>query len=181
MSVFKRDIAPAPLEGAERRELAHKLAEQAAELLALSRSLASDDAVASEVPARLDEHVLPSSATSSSRSDWKALAERLYRERRSRDRIFSDSALFGEPAWDLLLDLTVSELKGRKLSVTSACIGACVPSTTALRWLSLLEERGLIVRESDATDKRRAFVRISPDGFRKMIGYLESLGERIAA
>ena len=32
-----------------------------------------------------------------------------------------------EPGWDMLLDLYLGELMGRKTSVTSACIAARVP------------------------------------------------------
>ena len=57
------------------------------------------------------------------------------------------------------------------MPVTSACIGAAVPTTTALRWLALLEERGLIVREADPTDARRIFVRLSADAYARMVSY----------
>jgi len=106
---------------------------------------------------------------------WGMLANQAYRERRMRDRIFDDTALFGEPAWDILLDLLAAEMTGTRLSVSSACIGSNVPSTTALRWLTILEERGLITRESDVTDRRRAFVRITPDGVRKMKNYFSAV------
>jgi hypothetical protein len=153
----------------DRNALAARIEQQAASLLDLARSLREDAVVApaTRPPHReaLDRHVF-------AEDDWRGALESTYRDRRRRDRIFEDPTLFGEPAWDMLLDLTVSELSGRKLSVTSACIGACVPSTTALRWLSVLEQRGLVQRENDARDGRRAFIRISPDGFRKMIAWL---------
>lgn len=73
------------------------------------------------------------------------LAKRIYVARRMRSRYFPDE-LFSEPAWDILLDLYVSNAEGRAISVSSACIGAAVPSTTALRWLKLLEKKGYIRR-----------------------------------
>ena len=63
----------------------------------------------------------------------------------------------------------------KRLPVTSACIGAAVPVTTALRWLTVLEDKGLIVRENDAADARRVFVRLSTDGYEKMITYFSSV------
>lgn len=88
-------------------------------------------------------------------------------QRRKRNEIFGDDSLFGEPAWDIILDLLANELAGKKSSVKSVCIGSCVPHTTALRWISILEQKGLIVREDDADDRRRTFIRFTPDGLTK--------------
>ncbi len=106
--------------------------------------------------------------------DW---ARRTYSERRLRDGIFSDPQLFGEPAWDMLLDIALAEAKGERLSVTSVCIGSCVPLTTALRWLSILEDRDLVRRELDSEDARRFFVRLTPGGIRKFFRYFEGVRE----
>lgn len=89
------------------------------------------------------------------------LAERAYAARRARDTVFADAELFADPAWDILLDLFISEQRKRPVSITSASIASCVPATTALRWLSLLEARGYLQRAEDDTDKRRAFVRLT--------------------
>jgi hypothetical protein len=79
--------------------------------------------------------------------------------------------LFGEPAWDILLDLFISAKQGKRVSVSSACIGAAVPTTTALRWLAVLESRGHIVREDDPADARRAFLHLSADTYSRMIDF----------
>jgi DNA-binding transcriptional ArsR family regulator len=91
------------------------------------------------------------------------LARMLYAERRRRDRSFP-ADIFGEPSWDILLDLFVARGEGRRVPTTSACIGAHVPPTTALRWLRLLEGHGLVEREEDERDGRRTFVRLSAKG-----------------
>jgi predicted transcriptional regulator len=95
----------------------------------------------------------------------------LYDDRRRRAKLFGPN-LFGEPAWDILLDLFIASETGKKISVTSACIGAAVPLTTALRWLSMLEARGLILRENDEKDARRSNVRLSDLGRELMEQYL---------
>lgn len=100
-----------------------------------------------------------------------------YAERRLRDRLFADDELFGEPAWDILLDVASAESKGERLPVTSVCIGACVPGTTALRWIDILERRGLLHREDDRTDARRSFVRLTTEGARKLERYFIGLAE----
>lgn len=102
---------------------------------------------------------------------WLRHARRTYRNRRTRGTLFGDETLFGEPAWDILLDLFIAAKEGKRVPVTSACIGAAVPTTTALRWLAILEERGLVLREADPSDARRIFVRLSTDAYSKLVGY----------
>ena len=100
-----------------------------------------------------------------------ALARELYVSRRRRER-FLASDLFGEPTWDILLDLYVAARENRRVPTTSACIGANVPPTTALRWLRILEARGLVEREDDGRDGRRTFVHLSARGVEAMERYL---------
>jgi len=102
-----------------------------------------------------------------------AKAQGEYRRRRDRRLFFDDHSLFGEPAWDLLLDLFIAGLERKLLPVTSACIGAAVPTTTALRWLTLLEQRGLVIREPDPSDARRAHVRLSSEATELMERYFQ--------
>lgn len=104
-------------------------------------------------------------------ADLSASAKRAYEHRRVRDRIFQEPELFGEPVWDMLLDVGVAESRGACLSVTSACIGSCVAETTALRWLKMMEVRGLICREPDPRDGRRSFIRLTDDGRAKLERY----------
>ncbi|RPF72190.1 helix-turn-helix domain-containing protein [Aurantiacibacter spongiae] len=101
------------------------------------------------------------------------IAEREYRARRERAVYFPQDFL-AEPVWDVLLDLYVQNRKGKPVSVTSACAAACVPQTTALRWLNVLEEEGFTVIEADISDRRRRFVRLSEKGRTSLEGYLAS-------
>ena len=106
------------------------------------------------------------------------LSQNLYKLRRIRDKVFGNSEMFGEPAWDMLLDLMIAERKFASISVTSVCIASCVPPTTALRWLAILEFEGLVDRTRDALDRRRSFVRISEKGQRLMNRFFAQLIER---
>lgn len=94
--------------------------------------------------------------------------------RQARARFF-DAELFGDPAWDMLLDLTAAHGEGVQVSVTSLCIAAAVPATTALRWLTQMVESGIFVRVPDPADRRRAFIALSDRSLTGMAGYFASL------
>ncbi len=96
---------------------------------------------------------------------------RLRREikaRRARERAFP-TGLFADPAWDILLDLTLARLEHRQTSVSSLCIAASVPTTTALRWIKTLLEQGLIVRRPDRHDRRRHYIDAADATYDQMI------------
>lgn len=95
--------------------------------------------------------------------------------RRARSRFFEDD-LFADPAWDILLDLFAAELTQRRVSVSSACIAAAVPATTAIRWISRLVREGLLVRQNDPFDGRRVFVELAPNTSAALRQYFAQLG-----
>lgn len=92
------------------------------------------------------------------------IASSIYNARRIRDEIFAYSDIFGEPTWEMLLDLAIAEEDGRRLSISDLCIGSCCASTTALRYIKAMEKSGLITREDDWHDGRRTYVRLSAKG-----------------
>lgn len=83
------------------------------------------------------------------------------RARRLRAHYFSEQ-LFADPAWDILLDLLAAEVAQHRVSVSSLCVAAAVPATTALRWMKVLVEKGMIVRRNDPYDARRTWVELAP-------------------
>jgi DNA-binding MarR family transcriptional regulator len=91
------------------------------------------------------------------------LAQALYSSRRKRNKFF-DSGLFAEPAWDILLDLFSHYVQQSTLRTTSVCRAANVPLSTALRWLTILENRGLIQRYGTDRDKRTMLVQLTDEG-----------------
>ena len=86
------------------------------------------------------------------------LVRRIIRQRQLRARFF-DGELFGDPAWDMLLDLTAARVEHQRVSITSLCIASGVPPTTALRWINEMTSAGLLERVEDDTDRRRSLCR----------------------
>ena len=103
------------------------------------------------------------------------LIRRIIRQRRSREQFFGQ-ALFADPAWDMLLDLTAARAEHLRVSVTSLCIASGVPTTTALRWINQLFEVGLLQRVEDPDDRRRTFIVLSDRAADCMARYFHSLG-----
>lgn len=96
------------------------------------------------------------------------------RMRRLRDRFF-DRDLFADPAWDMLLDLMAARAERVQVAVSSLCIAACVPPTTALRWIKSMTDCGLFDRISDPDDGRRIFIRLSEAAAANMVRYFSAL------
>jgi len=89
-----------------------------------------------------------------------AVLRRIIKARQARMRHF-DADLFADPAWDILLDLAAARAERQQVSVTSLCIAAGVPATTALRWIGQMVDADLLVRVSDPHDRRRAYIALS--------------------
>ncbi len=106
------------------------------------------------------------------------LLRRVISQRQLRAQVFPND-LFSDPAWDILLDLTAAHAEHKRVSVTSLCIASGVPSTTALRWIRILTEAGLLVRLEDTADRRRAFIALSDRGARLMARYFALAGPEI--
>ncbi|RSU50546.1 MarR family transcriptional regulator [Sphingomonas sp. S-NIH.Pt15_0812] len=91
-------------------------------------------------------------------------ARRAFAARRRRQQVFGDRAdLFGEPAWDMLLDLYIALHEDKPVTVSNACLSSGAATTTGLRWVATLAERGLVERIPDPKDGRRYFVRLTAE------------------
>jgi hypothetical protein len=108
-----------------------------------------------------------------------ASIRRMIKMRRLRDSFF-DHELFADPAWDILLDLMAAQLEGKQVSISSLCIAASVPPTTALRWITTMTENGMLVRQHDPGDARRVFIGLSEETSNKMLDYLADVRRRSA-
>jgi DNA-binding MarR family transcriptional regulator len=84
--------------------------------------------------------------------------------------------LFADPAWDMLLDLLQAEIAQHRVPVSSLCIAAAVPATTALRWIKTMTDRGLLVRRDDPHDGRRVFIEMAPMTSAALRRYFQEAG-----
>lgn len=92
----------------------------------------------------------------------------------------SDTRLFGEPAWDIVLDIYIHQAKGRSTSITAACIGSHAPATTALRYIDLLCELDWVEKIPDDNDRRRSLLALTASAKAEMDGYLDRVLEGLA-
>ena len=97
----------------------------------------------------------------------------IIRARRLRDRYFK-GGIFADPAWDMMLDLMAARLERHRVAVSSLCIAAAVPPTTALRWIKTLTERGVFVRCADPSDGRRVYIELSDEAARALASYIRA-------
>jgi hypothetical protein len=157
------DVSKDP--GAERlRQLSDEVSRIAATLARLSTGPAVPE---SELRKPIDEDV-PDVPVETVRS--------VIRARRLRGRFFSED-LFADPAWDMLLDLLQAEIAQLRVPVSSLCIAAAVPATTALRWLKTMTDKGMFVRRADPHDGRRVFVELSRDSSLSLRRYFADVGK----
>jgi hypothetical protein len=97
----------------------------------------------------------------------------IIRARRLRDQ-FLGADLFADPAWDMLLDLMAARLEGQRVPVSSLCMAAAVPPTTALRWIKVLSEQGIFVRTADPQDGRRIYIELADEVAAALDAYLRA-------
>jgi hypothetical protein len=150
--------------GAAETGLSHQpsLADLSSEVARIARAL--DELARSAPPARAEPGADAPTAEA-------ARIRAMIRARRARESFFPGD-LFADPAWDILLDLMAAHIEGKPVSVSSLCIAAAVPATTALRWIRTLTDQGLLVRQPDPHDGRRVFVGLSDQAVEAMRAYL---------
>jgi DNA repair protein RadC len=94
-----------------------------------------------------------------------------------RQQLIGSPELFGEPAWDMLLDLFIHECERKRLSLSSLCVQSSIPWSSALRLIKKLCDAGIMRRLPDPADRRRNFMRLEPDIHQRMRAYFSECGE----
>lgn len=116
---------------------------------------------------------------SSAATSLTQVAEGLYRLRRRREALMTTrfgGDIFADPAGDIMLYLYIHSGRGEPVSVTRACSAANVPITTALRYVTVLADRGLIERSKNPEDGRSYLLKLSPAAIELME---ETIGEML--
>jgi DNA-binding MarR family transcriptional regulator len=85
---------------------------------------------------------------------------------------------FGEPGWDMLIDLLRASERGQNVSVSSLTLASRVPPTTALRQIAHLKSQMLLEIEPDPFDKRRLYVTLSQTARAALNNYLLDLASK---
>ncbi len=138
-----------------------------------------------EARSRRDENFLPlrdaanSDVHDRAATEASALANarRCVRRRMLRRQLIGAPALFGEPAWDMLIDLFIHQCERKPVSTSSLCIASGVPMSSALRMIQRLSEAGLVSRRADPSDGRRFFVELAPDVHQRLEAYFSAREE----
>lgn len=109
--------------------------------------------------------------TAEARAKARLCADRLYAERRRRDAHFPP-ALFGEPAWDLLLAMFTAREKGHAMILCRAYKAAGVSDTTGRRLLDRMEEEGLISRRRAPRSRKMRIVELTDHAVELLVEFL---------
>ena len=93
------------------------------------------------------------------------------RRRMLRRQLLGSPELFGEPAWDMLLDLFIHECEARPLAMSSLCISAEMPTSSAMKLIQRLCDAEILERIPDPHDGRRSLMRIVPGVAHRLRAY----------
>lgn len=97
-------------------------------------------------------------------------ARRILAGRRRRSEYFG-RAMFGEPAWEMLLLLYIG-LGSIRMSAGGLAHAAGYSKATTMRWVGYLEKQKLVQRELHPTDQRTFFVTLTEKGINLLELYL---------
>ena len=106
----------------------------------------------------------------------QATARQIFLLRRERLKKLNP-AMFGEPAWDMLLALYFTAGAGPRQTISQLTKMSNAPATSALRWVQYLEKEQLVVREPHPNDRRVVFIELTEKAEDVLEDYLKSLPE----
>ena len=152
-------------------ERLRQLSDEVSRIAATLARLSSNPPVTNSAPEHAPAGAIPDLSAERVRA--------VIRARRLRSRYFPEH-LFADPAWDMMLDLLQAEIAQLRVPVSSLCIAAAVPATTALRWLKTMVHEGLFLRRADPHDGRRVFVELAPNTSEALRRYFSEVGDPVA-
>lgn len=91
-----------------------------------------------------------------------------------RQQLIGAPDLFGNPAWEMLVDLFIHHCKGKELSITSLCVAVSIPMSSGLRLVQKLCNAGILRRIADPIDGRRTIIKLEPVIAHRLRAYFEA-------
>jgi DNA-binding MarR family transcriptional regulator len=83
--------------------------------------------------------------------------------------------MFGEAAWDMLLELYVRENAGTTSTSAQLVAASGTPGSTAGRWLEHLAKEALVMRRRHPLDPGTEFIELSEKGREALDRYLSAI------
>ncbi len=81
--------------------------------------------------------------------------------------------LIHDAEFNVLIDVYLNALRGRKVSIGDACIAARVPQTTALRAIQTLVDAAMVIRAEDPRDSRRKLLSLTQQGCDRVSRFID--------
>ncbi len=106
-----------------------------------------------------------------------ANARRSVRRLLLRRQLLGANRLFGEPAWDMLVELFIAHCEGVTVPTGALGIGSGLSSSSAQRLVQRLVDARLVMRAPDPDDGRRHFVSLAPDIAHRLTAYFAAHDE----
>mgnify|MGYP000533644785 CR=1 FL=1 len=85
------------------------------------------------------------------------------------------TGLFSASCWDMCLDIYICDLKNEQITVSSVAHSSGIPMTTAMRYINVMAEEGLLEKTPNPSDNRMVFVSTSPSCKERISDVLQKL------
>lgn len=83
------------------------------------------------------------------------------------------------PGWRILLELYIARRERTRVSISDISHLTNLAGATSLRWLKLLDESRLVIRQPDINDRRRFWLCLTDRGVAAVSEVLESMAARL--
>lgn len=148
----------------------------------LRRSGSSGGRIAQSFGLRAEKEDLPragaaDSAPGATLPGALANARRSVRRLLLRRQLLGADRLFGEPAWDMLVELYIAHCEGATVPTGALGIGSGLSSSSAQRLVQRLVDARLVIRAPDPDDGRRHFISLSPEIAHRLTAYFGAYDE----
>lgn len=128
-----------------------------------------------------DKPVFADNMTASDEMDSAGLidrAEMMLRWSRLKASMLNMGAgLFADSCWNMCLDIYICDLKDEKITVSSIAHSSGIPMTTAMRYINVMAEEGLLEKSPNPSDNRMIFISTSTFCKDKISLILQSMSE----